>query len=79
VKRSTTHPDRQIADVLVTSEANAQQLVSRARVHLASEPRRQVSAAEQQRFIDAFGYAVQTADLTTLEQLVAALGRPVQG
>jgi hypothetical protein len=37
------------------------------------------AAAEQQRFIDAFVYAVQSADLTTLEQLVAALGRPVQG
>jgi RNA polymerase sigma-70 factor, ECF subfamily len=63
---------RRIADVLATSEANARQLVTRARLHLATEPRRQVSAAEQQRFMDAFVDAAQAGDLTTLEQLLAA-------
>jgi RNA polymerase sigma-70 factor (ECF subfamily) len=66
------YPYRQIADVLATSEANARQLVTRARVRLASGRRRQVSVAEQQRFVDAFVDAAQTGDLTTLEQLLAA-------
>jgi RNA polymerase sigma-70 factor (ECF subfamily) len=72
LREAFDYPYRQISDVLATSEANARQLVTRARLHLASEPRRQVSAAEQQRFIDAFVDAAQTGDLTTLEQLLAA-------
>jgi RNA polymerase sigma-70 factor (ECF subfamily) len=72
LREAFDYPYRQISDVLATSEANARQLVTRARLHLASEPRRHVSAAEQQRFIDAFVDAAQTGDLTTLEQLLAA-------
>ena len=72
LREAFDYPYRQIADVLATSEANARQLVTRARVRLASGRRRQVSAAEQQRFIDAFVDAAQTGDLTTLEQLFAA-------
>jgi RNA polymerase sigma-70 factor (ECF subfamily) len=72
LREAFDYPYRRISDVLATSEANARQLVTRARLHLASEPRRQVSAAEQQRFIDAFVNAAQTGDLTTLEQLLAA-------
>jgi RNA polymerase sigma-70 factor, ECF subfamily len=72
LREAFDYPYRRIADVLATSEANARQLATRARLHLASEPRRQVSPAEQQRFIDAFVNAAQTGDLTTLEQLLAA-------
>jgi len=72
LREAFDYPYRQIADVLATSEANARQLVTRARIRLASGRRRQVSAAEQQRFIDAFVDAAQTGDLTTLEQLLAA-------
>ena len=72
LREAFDYPYRQISDVLATSEANARQLVTRARLHLASERRRQASAAEQQRFIDAFVDAAQTGDLTTLEQLLAA-------
>ena len=71
LREAFDYPYRQIADVLATSEANARQLVTRARVRLASGRRRQVSAAEQQRFIDAFVDAAQTGDLMTLEQLLA--------
>ena len=80
LREAFDYPYRQISDVLATSEANARQLVTRARLHLASERRRQASAAEQQRFIDAFVDAAQTGDLTTLEQLLAAqvvTGSPV--
>jgi RNA polymerase sigma-70 factor (ECF subfamily) len=72
LREAFDYPYRQISDVLATSEANARQLVARARVRLAGAPRRQVSAAEKQRFIDAFVDAAQTGDLTTLEQLLAA-------
>jgi RNA polymerase sigma-70 factor (ECF subfamily) len=72
LREAFDYPYRQIAGVLATSEANARQLVTRARLRLASEPRRQVGAAEQQRFVEAFVDAAQTGDLTTLEQLLAA-------
>jgi RNA polymerase sigma-70 factor, ECF subfamily len=72
LREAFDYPYRQISDVLATSEANARQLVTRARLRLASEPRRRAGAAEQQRFIDAFVDAAQTGDLTTLEQLLAA-------
>jgi RNA polymerase sigma-70 factor (ECF subfamily) len=72
LREAFDYPYRQIAHVLATSEANARQLVTRARVHLANGRRRQVSAAEQQRFIDAFVDAARTGDLMTLEELLAA-------
>jgi RNA polymerase sigma-70 factor (ECF subfamily) len=72
LREAFDYPYRRISDVLATSEANARQLVTRARLHLATEPRRRVSAAEQQRFMDAFVDAAQTGDLTTFEQLLAA-------
>jgi RNA polymerase sigma-70 factor, ECF subfamily len=72
LREAFDYPYRQIADVLATSEANARQLVTRARLHLANEPRRQVSTAEQQRLLNAFVDAAQSGDLTTLEQLLAA-------
>jgi RNA polymerase sigma-70 factor, ECF subfamily len=72
LREAFDYPYRQISDVLATSEANARQLVTRARLRLAGEPRRRASAAEQQRFIDALVDAAQTGDLTTLEQLLAA-------
>ena len=72
LREAFDYPYRQIAEVLATSEANARQLVTRARVRLAGGRRRQVSAAELQRFVDAFVEAARTGDLTTLEQLLAA-------
>jgi RNA polymerase sigma-70 factor, ECF subfamily len=72
LREAFDYPYRRISDVLATTEANARQLVTRARLHLASEPRRQVGAVERQRFIDAFVDAAQTGDLTTLEQLLTA-------
>jgi RNA polymerase sigma-70 factor (ECF subfamily) len=72
LREAFDYPYRQIAGVLATSEANARQLVTRARVRLANGRRGQVSTAEQQRFVDAFVDAAQTGDLTTLEQLLAA-------
>jgi RNA polymerase sigma-70 factor, ECF subfamily len=72
LREAFDYPYRRIGRVLATSEANARQLVTRARLHLAREPRRQVSAGEQQRFVDAFVHAAQTGELAALEQLLAA-------
>jgi RNA polymerase sigma factor (sigma-70 family) len=62
---------REVARVLVVSEPNARQLVTRARLHLGGERRRQAGPAERDRFLTAFVEAAQTGDLTTLEQLLA--------
>jgi RNA polymerase sigma-70 factor (ECF subfamily) len=43
-----------------------------ARASISPERHRQVSAAQHQRFLDAFVDAAQTGDLTTLEGLLAA-------
>jgi RNA polymerase sigma-70 factor (ECF subfamily) len=72
LREAFDYPYRQIAHVLATSEANARQLVARARLRLAGESRRRVSVLERQRFLDAFVDAAQTGDLTTLERLLAA-------
>jgi RNA polymerase sigma-70 factor (ECF subfamily) len=62
---------RQIAEVLELSEANARQLLVRARARLGSEPRRRVGRAEHQRLLAAFTTASQTGDLAQLEDLLA--------
>jgi RNA polymerase sigma-70 factor (ECF subfamily) len=72
LREAFDYPYRRIAGVLATSEANARQLVTRARLRLSGEARRSVSAVEEQCLIDAFVGAAQTGDLTTLEELLAA-------
>lgn len=62
----------QIAGILETGEANARQLVSRARKHLASEKRQTVAASEQRRLLTAFVAAARSGDAAQLEQLLAA-------
>ena len=71
LREAFDYPYREVARVLAVSEANARQLVTRARLHLGGERRRRVGAAEHQRFLHAFVDAAQTGDLTTLEQLLA--------
>jgi RNA polymerase sigma-70 factor, ECF subfamily len=58
-----------IAGLLRVSEANARQLASRARKHLASERHEPVGSSEQRRLLDAFLVAARTGDLTGLEDL----------
>ena len=72
LREAFDYPYRRISDVLAVSEANARQLVTRARLRLAGGRSRQVSPIDQQRFIDAFVDAAQTGDLTTLEQVLGA-------
>jgi RNA polymerase sigma-70 factor (ECF subfamily) len=61
----------QIADVLKMEEANARQLVSRARKHVADGRHAPVSSGKQQRLLDALIAASQKADMAALESLFA--------
>ena len=62
----------QIAHTIQLSEANARQLVSRARKHVSNGRRRTVSSSEQKRLLNAFIEASQKGDLPALEKLFAA-------
>ncbi len=62
---------KQIAGILKLGEANARQLVTRARKHIADGPRSPVSSAEQRRLLNAFIAAAQ-GDLAALEGLFAS-------
>ncbi|RMB84954.1 RNA polymerase sigma-70 factor [Streptomyces shenzhenensis] len=72
LREAFDYPYHQIADILETSEANARQLVSRARKHLATERRKRVGPAEHRRLLEVFLAAAQTGDLPALEELLAA-------
>jgi RNA polymerase sigma-70 factor, ECF subfamily len=65
------YPYRRIADVLELSEANARQLLVRARARLSGEHRRPVQRDEHRRLHAAFSAAAQTGDLAQLELLLA--------
>ena len=71
LREAFDYPYRQIADLLELSEANARQLLIRARGRLAGDRRQPVSASQQRRLQAAFTIATQTGDLTPLEQLLA--------
>ena len=71
LREAFDYPYREIARVLTVNEANARQIVTRARLHLGGERRRRVGPAERQRFLDAFVDSARTADLRSLEQLLS--------
>jgi len=62
----------EIAGILQLSEANARQLVTRARKHIADERRASVSPEEQRRLLTAFVAAARKGDLAALENLFAS-------
>jgi RNA polymerase sigma-70 factor (ECF subfamily) len=62
---------REIAELLELSEANARQVLVRARTRLGSERRRRMSRGEHRPLLLAFSAAAQTGELTRLEQLLA--------
>ncbi|WP_413756114.1 RNA polymerase sigma-70 factor [Streptomyces sp. MMBL 11-3] len=72
LREAFDYPHRQVADILETSEANARQLVSRARKHLAAERREQVGRGEHRRLLGVFLAAARTGDLKVLEEVLAA-------
>jgi RNA polymerase sigma-70 factor (ECF subfamily) len=63
---------RDIADVLAVQEANARQLVRRARLHLAQGPRTPVLAEDKRRLLAAFSAAAHAGDPRRLTEWFAA-------
>lgn len=61
---------REIANILPVEEANARQLVSRARKHIADGRRAPASSGEQRRLLQAFVTAAHTGELAPLECLL---------
>jgi len=78
LREAFDYPYRRIADVLARTEANARQLVNRARAHVSSERRNPVSADDQRRFVAAFVTGSQTGDLAALERLLAECASSVR-
>jgi RNA polymerase sigma-70 factor (ECF subfamily) len=62
---------REIARILRIEDANARQLVTRAREHVSDGRRAPVSPVEQRRLLNAFIAAARTGDLAGLESLFA--------
>jgi RNA polymerase sigma-70 factor (ECF subfamily) len=71
LREAFDYPYRQVADVLGLSEANARQLLVRARARLASG-RRPAASGDHRRLLAAFTAAADTGDLAPLEDLLAA-------
>jgi len=71
LREAFDYPYRQIADILQMEEANARQLASRARKHIADGRRTPATSEEQRRLLEAFIGAAQKGDLTALEALFA--------
>src|SRR5262245_51054394 len=63
---------REIASVLGLEEANARQLVTRARQHVANGRRMPASATRQKRLLDSFIAAAQRGDVAGLEGFLAS-------
>ena len=58
---------RDVANALSLEEANARQVVTRARQHVATDRRKPADSVEQRRLCEAFLAAAQNGDVATLE------------
>ncbi|HYL97839.1 MAG TPA: RNA polymerase sigma-70 factor [Blastocatellia bacterium] len=72
LREAFDYPYQEIAEILQVGEANARQLVTRARKHIADGRRAPVSSAEQRRLLDAFIGAARKGALAALEGLFAS-------
>jgi RNA polymerase sigma-70 factor (TIGR02957 family) len=72
LREAFSYAHKEIAAVLHVEEANARQLVTRARQHVAEGRRARVSNTERARLLRAFIAAAQTGDVAQLERLFAA-------
>jgi RNA polymerase sigma-70 factor (ECF subfamily) len=72
LREAFDYPYDEIGEILKVSEANARQLVTRARKHIAEGRRRRVDAVEQRRLLDTFIAAAQKGELAPLEALFAS-------
>lgn len=71
LREAFDYPYGRIAPILSTSEANARQLVSRARRHLSAPRAESVSPAAHRRLLEVFLAAARTGDLSVLEEVLA--------
>jgi RNA polymerase sigma-70 factor (TIGR02957 family) len=72
LREAFAYSPREVAELIGTSEANARQLHSRARRHVAGAPSQQADLAHWQELIDRFLGAARDGDLAQLEALLAA-------
>jgi RNA polymerase sigma-70 factor (ECF subfamily) len=72
LREAFEYSHRQIATVLEMSEANARQIVTRARKHIAGERRAPVRKAEHERLLRALLAAAQQGEVADLERLLGA-------
>ena len=72
LREAFNYPYRKIADILRVEEANARQVVTRAREHVSGRRRAPVSPAKQRRLLNAFVAAARTGELARLESLFAS-------
>jgi RNA polymerase sigma-70 factor (ECF subfamily) len=79
LREAFDYPYRDIANVLRLEEANARQVVTRARRHVASSRKMRASSAEQRRLLEAFIAAVGSGDVAGLEGLLASDGLGLGG
>ncbi|MEX3106613.1 MULTISPECIES: RNA polymerase sigma-70 factor [unclassified Streptomyces] len=70
LREAFEYPYRRVSEILETSEANARQLVTRARRHLAAERREPVGPAEHRRLLEVFLAAARAGDLAVLEEVL---------
>ena len=79
LREAFDYPYRDIGKVIRLEEANARQVVTRARQHVANGRRTSANSTEQQRLLAAFIAAAQTGTVTGLERFFARAVVPVGG
>lgn len=72
LREAFDYSHKEVAEILQIEEANARQLVARARQRVSEERRTPVSSTEQRRLLEAFVAAAQLGDRAGLERLFAA-------
>ena len=72
LREAFDYTHRDIANVLRLEEANARQVVTRARQHVAHDRRMPARSTEHRRLVDAFIAAAQNGDVAGLEGLFAS-------
>jgi len=72
LREAFDYPYRDIANLLRLEEANARQVVTRARHHVANDRRMPASSPGQRRLLDAFIAAARHGDVASLEGLLAS-------
>ncbi|WP_210571989.1 RNA polymerase sigma-70 factor [Streptomyces sp. GESEQ-4] len=72
LREAFDYPYGRVAEILEITEANARQLVSRGRKHLAAERKERVTPAAHRRLLEVFLSAARTGDLSVLEDVLTA-------